>query len=283
MKRILITISSFLLIFIFCNLLVTGLVGIYISLGGNEYIASTGLGSFVIYTSTMGLSIFFLWLFRKELKLSMSTLVPRIRKLNLPLIVLGMLLIVASSVVIDPLIKMMPESNLEALYDMMQGGMWAITTGVLVAPMVEEYLFRGVLQRSVIKQSNNPYLGIIISALVFGLVHFVAQQMLAAFMSGLILGTIFYLTGSLITVVMIHLLNNGIAYLELMYLGAGTDSISMFLDSKASYTTVYVISCILIVGLGTIGVYKIQKKQYLCLLDRENTRDNITKTDIDRA
>lgn len=254
MKHILVIIGSFLLIFLFSNILVNGFCSMFIDPDNLK----TGFGILVVYGSTMSLTALLLVLLKTTLKLSVSTLSPRIDKINLPLVLLGLVLIVVSGIALDPIVKLLPESSLDSLYDMMRGGIFAILTSVLVAPILEEYIFRGVLQRSLIAHSK-PWVGIVICSVIFSVIHIIPQQMVSALFAGLILGTIFYITGSLTTVVMIHILNNGLAYIQFLYLGADLDPISLIFPTTLSYGLAVGISSAVIIVFGFVGVRKIDK------------------------
>lgn len=254
MKRILVTIGSFLLILFFSNIIITGFCLIFVSADT----MTTGLGVMTVYGSSMGLTTLLLVLLKKALNLSISTLSPRIDKINLPLVLLGLLLVVISGIALDPILQLFSESSLDSLYDMMRSGIFAIVTSVLLAPIFEEYIFRGVLQRSLIAQSK-PWVGILLTSIIFGAIHIIPQQMVSALVAGLILGTIFRITGSLTTVVMIHLLNNGLAYLQFLYLGSDLDPISIIFPTTLSYSLAVSISAVVIIVFGIIGVRKIEK------------------------
>ncbi|MFQ8807127.1 MAG: lysostaphin resistance A-like protein [Alistipes indistinctus] len=64
------------------------------------------------------------------------------------------------------------------------------------------------------------YAACVIAAAVFGIVHLIPQQVINAFMVGLVLGYIYYRTGSLLPVILIHCINNAISYFSWM-LGGG--------------------------------------------------------------
>ncbi|MEG0601674.1 MAG: type II CAAX endopeptidase family protein [Mucinivorans sp.] len=255
MKRTILILLSFSLIFVFSNFM----VGSVFSSVFDVSTLDDGLDVLLTYVSVMGLVVALLVSFKGVLHLSITSLTPRVDKINLPLMLLGLLLIVVSSVAIDPIVKLMPESSLDVLYEMMGTGMWVILTGVVAAPILEEYIFRGVLQRSLVHHAP-PVVGVILSALVFGLVHIIPQQMIGALMAGLILGGVFYITGSLTTVVVIHMLNNGLAYIQLLYFGSDFDLMGTLFPSQGHYWAAIVISWVVVLLFWWLGVRKIQKK-----------------------
>lgn len=84
---------------------------------------------------------------------------------------------------------------------------------VILAPVVEELLFRGAIQGYMIKKYGNPYFSIFVSSLIFGLIHANPAQIPFAFILGLSLGWMYYITGSLIPSILMHFVNNGSAVL----------------------------------------------------------------------
>lgn len=81
---------------------------------------------------------------------------------------------------------------------------------VILAPVVEELVFRGAILGHLLKKWKNPTHAILISSLVFGLVHGNLEQSPFAFILGLALGWIYYRTGSLLPCMMMHFVNNGL-------------------------------------------------------------------------
>lgn len=247
MKKIILIILLFLAAFGVSNLLVSIVV---MGVLGVDSVTDNPMSMFIIYAASFSFTVALMAIFRKSLSIHLPSFKPEIHRLNLPLILLGVITLLAINVVINPMVSLMPQSNMDALYDMMSGGMWAILTGVIAAPIIEEYIFRGVLQRSFLGITGRPVISIIISALVFGAIHIIPQQMISAFLAGIVLGIIFQLTHSLSTVVIIHMLNNGIAYIEMMYFGENSDILELFFSSPLSYSILYTSSLVLVILLG---------------------------------
>ena len=89
----------------------------------------------------------------------------------------------------------------------------------LFAPLVEEVVFRGAVLRSLLDDSRiRPLWAVVISALLFALIHLNPAQMPHAFLLGLLLGWVYYRTGSILPGVAVHWANNTCAYvLFLLY------------------------------------------------------------------
>ena len=111
----------------------------------------------------------------------------------------------------------------EGVEEMMGSRLGYVVVGLL-APLVEEMVFRGAILRSLLKWSSNHWLAIAISAGLFALSHFNPAQMPHAFLVGLLLGWMYYRTDSIVPGVVLHWVNNSIAY-------------AVFNLSKAAYGT----------------------------------------------
>lgn len=83
----------------------------------------------------------------------------------------------------------------------------------LMAPLVEEIVFRGAILRALLRWKSNPWIGILISAALFSVIHMNPAQMPHAFLIGILLGWMYYRTDSIIPGVIYHWVNNSVAYL----------------------------------------------------------------------
>ena len=83
----------------------------------------------------------------------------------------------------------------------------------LVAPLVEELVFRGAVLKALLRWKQNPWVGIAISALLFAVIHMNPAQMPHAFLIGLLLGWMYYRTDSIVPGVVYHWVNNTAAYI----------------------------------------------------------------------
>lgn len=86
-----------------------------------------------------------------------------------------------------------------------------LTTAIL-APVIEELFFRHYLIGIVLR---NTWLGVVASALVFGLGHTsgLNLQLVPYFLLGLLLASLYKVTRSIALVVLIHIVNNLLSYL----------------------------------------------------------------------
>jgi membrane protease YdiL (CAAX protease family) len=115
------------------------------------------------------------------------------------------------------------EETAQALTDKMANvdTIWGLLLNLVVIALIpavgEEMTFRGVLQQSLTRRMN-PHVAIILSAAIFSFFHFQFYGFLPRLFLGILLGYMFYITGSLWTSILMHFVNNG-ASVTLYYLG----------------------------------------------------------------
>lgn len=108
-----------------------------------------------------------------------------------------------------------------------------------VAPIAEEMVFRGAILRRLLKHAystsgtdkkkkqRNELIMLVISALIFGLVHVYPAQVVNAFIMGLLLGYLYIRTGSILPCIVFHCTNNIIICLVELLL-PGIDNMTMY-------------------------------------------------------
>lgn len=89
----------------------------------------------------------------------------------------------------------------------------------LLAPILEEMLFRGSIEGYLLKAWKSPWGAIIVSSLVFGVVHMNPAQIPFAFLLGVMFGWLYYRTGSLLPGIIGHVLNNSVAAVNMILYG----------------------------------------------------------------
>jgi membrane protease YdiL (CAAX protease family) len=90
----------------------------------------------------------------------------------------------------------------------MSHNVWGFLSIAIMAPVVEELLFRGAIQGHMLRLGYSPRLALVISALLFGIMHFNPAQSFFAFMLGLAFGWLYYRTGSVVPGMIGHAINN---------------------------------------------------------------------------
>lgn len=82
----------------------------------------------------------------------------------------------------------------------------------LFAPIVEEVVFRGAILRELLSDSRRPWMMIVISALLFSIAHFNPIQLPFTFIAGILLGWMYYRTGSILPGMVYHWVNNSVGF-----------------------------------------------------------------------
>lgn len=89
----------------------------------------------------------------------------------------------------------------------------SLFSGLLIvaalAAISEELLFRSVIQKAFVKICKNAHVGIILTAIVFSAFHGDFFGFVPRFILGLMLGYMFYLSGSIFPSMLMHFVNNG--------------------------------------------------------------------------
>lgn len=102
-------------------------------------------------------------------------------------------------------------NRMENIFMEMSRNVFGIVSIVVMAPMVEELLFRGAIEGHLLQTGKKPKTAIFLSALIFGIIHVNPAQIPFAFCLGLVFGWLYYRTGSVIPGMIGHFLNNAMA------------------------------------------------------------------------
>ncbi|MDE6727159.1 MAG: CPBP family intramembrane metalloprotease [Oscillospiraceae bacterium] len=127
---------------------------------------------------------------------------------------------------------------------------------VILAPLFEEFWFRGLVLQSLRPYGNG--FAIFVSAVLFGLTHANLAQFFYATVLGIVLGYVAVQTESVVTTMVLHAMFNGIAGISSLFMA--NPDITQFLLSGASdmenvspVVTVFVVWLLLVVGLAVVG------------------------------
>lgn len=259
-------------VFIVATVLGSLLTGILQKIGS----VSVGFGSFLGYVIQFSLVIIF-GLFQRKIRSPKGTRLLKfgLAKLDFVIILWGTIMVLATGVVIEPLLNLFPETYLDRLGNIMAAGGWMMFTSIVIAPIMEEILFRGILQDALMRKYG-VFVGILIASAVFGIVHLIPQQVVNAFMIGIVLGYIYYRTGALLPVILIHCINNAISYFTWMLNGETLLSTREQMGNDTLYFTVYGIACVLfVIGFVSIAIRisKEEKRRQLEVLGGDSTQN----------
>ncbi|MDP2724402.1 MAG: type II CAAX endopeptidase family protein [Bacteroidales bacterium] len=178
--------------------------------------------------------------------------------------------------IISPIVNLlpMPEFMKKIFLELAnQNGIFSFVAIVIVAPILEELIFRGIILNGLLRKYS-PAKSIIISSILFGIVHLNPWQFIGALIIGLFSGWIYYKTRKLTLAIMIHFVNNLIAFIGMQF----TDAETMM---NESLTELYggTANLILITGgaiiVSIIGVFLLRKEFDSLKINNGNTLHTI--------
>lgn len=130
----------------------------------------------------------------------------------------------------------------------------SLFSGLLIvaalAAISEELLFRSVIQKAFVKLCKNAHVGIILTAIVFSAFHGDFFGFVPRFILGLMLGYMFYLSGSIFPSILMHFVNN--ATIVLIYYFSTRGFIDIDVEKFGSTDNVLVIILSLI---ATVAIF----------------------------
>jgi len=136
----------------------------------------------------------------------------------------------------------------------------------------EELLFRGVLQRLFIKLFKNPWAGILVTAFIFSAIHLQFYGFIPRFILGILLGLIYWYSGSLWPAMIAHFAYDAFAVVMIWFNPALADqeSVTVSLGNKS---IVAAISLALIIGI-VILMKKESTNSYQVVYARDDIDDS---------
>ena len=164
--------------------------------------------------------------------------------------------VVIPSVWLQEQMPALPDTAGETLQKIIStpGGYFVIA---LLAPVVEEVVFRGAILRKLLSGMRSKWGAICISAILFALIHFNPAQIPHAFLMGLLMGWLYMRTGSIMPGVVFHWANNTVAYLmTVAYPGDETKLVDIFGGNEnAVWMSVVFSMCIFIPALFQLNIW----------------------------
>ena len=146
----------------------------------------------------------------------------------------------------------MTEAIKEVYRKMLTNTFWTTMAVAVAAPLIEEFLLRGIMLRGMLKHTS-PANAIHYSAFFFALIHMNLSQAVGAFIIGLFIGWIYYRTGSLWMAILVHFLNNGLSILFTLAFPHDIELTLMRLvienHSATAYIALYIIALLTFVAI----------------------------------
>lgn len=160
-------------------------------------------------------------------------------------------LVILFNLVAEPLSSWMgvPEFLKQLFEQITDNKIAGFITVVIFAPLFEEFLCRGIILRGLLRYKS-PISAIVLSALMFGIMHLNPWQAIPATLVGILMGWIYWKTGSLWLTIFIHFVNNGFSYfVTILFPNLPQDTTYADLIPQGYYTPVYIVSFLIVAAI----------------------------------
>jgi uncharacterized protein len=212
----------------------------------------------LFYILALGIPFWIAYSIRKKRTGSASfNLIIENKKL-IPLVIIGTLTLMVG--VISPLGELIPMSDgfKKTLIELSSHkGIFSFILLVIAAPLFEELIFRGIILEGMLK-NYSPVKAILLSSVLFAVVHLNPWQFVAGFIIGIFAGWLYYKTRSIAFPLIIHASANLFAYSMRVFL-----DLELIIDmSLAEFFGGYTNLIIVIAGsivVGSICIYFLKR------------------------
>ena len=140
-------------------------------------------------------------------------------------------------------------------------GWWgAFMKVAVIAPIVEELIFRGIILQG-LRRNYNAFIAVFMSALLFSLFHLNPWQMPATFLLGLLLGWLMVMNNNILLSILGHSINNLLVLLSMTY-WTEISSTSIYLMNKKEFLyTSYLVVFLSLVLIYLFSTVRFRTKQ----------------------
>lgn len=170
---------------------------------------------------------------------------------NPTMVLFGVVWLMAAQIVLEPLMSVLPSSESRGL----GRGIWACLTAVCSAAILEELLCRGLIFETLHKRWGVKT-SILFSSLFFGLMHLDFATMIVAVVAGVIFGILYVRTSSLYTTIIIHAINNAMAFAMICF-GVGDMSLRDIVGGGVPYYVAYGVATLIFVVFFVESYFKV--------------------------
>ncbi|MDN5204181.1 type II CAAX endopeptidase family protein [Fulvivirgaceae bacterium BMA10] len=153
-----------------------------------------------------------------------------------------------------------------------QTGIFTFILMVIAAPVLEELLFRGIILDGLLKRYS-PVKSILISALLFGIVHLNPWQFVTGFTMGILIGWVYSKNKCVLTSIIMHASVNLTAYVLRIFLDREQHLSGTLTEiyGGATNLTLIIAASIVVISIGVFILNKAFNKEDLDI----NKRDGI--------
>ena len=122
-----------------------------------------------------------------------------------------------------------------------------------LAAIGEELLFRSIIQTSLIKICKNAHVGILIASAIFSFIHLEFYGFVPRLILGMLLGYMFYFSGSIWIPMLMHFLNNGTVVLIYFLNNKGITNIDVDTFGQTSIP-ILIVSIVVMIALFLFSI-----------------------------
>ena len=136
--------------------------------------------------------------------------------------------------------------------DSLLGYVFLFLAVVIVAPIGEEVVFRGFLQKFLEEHWKDITRAVLVTSLFFAMIHFNPFWTIQIYILGVLLGFLSWKTKSVIPSIMLHSINNGLAYILSIY-----DDINLnfyLWNDHVSPIFIFIAVCLIYKGLEGLNI-----------------------------
>lgn len=153
----------------------------------------------------------------------------------------------------------MPELMQELLLELSsRKGIFTFIALVIAAPIMEELIFRGIILDGLLKRYS-PVKSIILSSVLFGILHLNPWQFVSAFIGGLFIGWVYYRTRKLSLSILIHSVNNLVGFVR-MYIKDAEAMMNKPLTEQYGGVTNFLLIVIGAILVVILGIFLLRKE-----------------------
>ena len=152
----------------------------------------------------------------------------------------------------------LPDNNIEIFYTISHTPIGLLSI-VFLGPVAEEVACRYGIAGSLIEEHKLPAWSVVVlSAIIFSLLHLNPAQMLVAFIMGLLLGWLYVITGSLWPSLLCHVFNNAVSVLTMLAnpdISPDTNLLREAIGSNAHYAALLCAGAV----IGTLALWQLRR------------------------
>ncbi|WP_238784226.1 CPBP family intramembrane glutamic endopeptidase [Blattabacterium cuenoti] len=130
-----------------------------------------------------------------------------------------------------------------------------ILTTVLLAPIFEEILFRGIILNGMLNNKIHPIKAILFSSFLFGITHMNPWQFVGGLLIGSFIGFVYFVTSSIINCILLHFFNNFLAIFIMFFISKSEYHHSLDNNVVPNFWIILVIS-IIVIAMGSLLLKK---------------------------